>query len=65
MREVIDRFFKLSKHEQARLLDIAKERAESGKCFLCSWIVKKNRFDDFPRDARIVHLMIDCFNGAA
>lgn len=59
-QEIINRFLALSKEQQKRLVDIAKERAESGKCFLCSWIISKVRFDDFPRDARIAHLILDC-----
>lgn len=42
------------------LLREAKRKAEQGICFLCSWITGKKRFEDFPRESRMVHLMLCC-----
>lgn len=60
MADLIREFAGLAKERQKDLVRVAQERAHAGKCFLCSWITKQERFEDFPRDARVVHLMLDC-----
>lgn len=57
---LVQEFLSMTKEEQARIVTIAHEKHKSGVCFLCSWIVKKIRMDDFPREGRIKHLVLCC-----
>ena len=50
----------LQDSERSQLIISAKERA--GSCFLCGWIVEKKNFEDFPRAARMEHLILCCQN---
>lgn len=57
---LIQEFLNLAKEQQAERVSIAKQHADSCACFLCKWIVRKIRFEDFPRDGRMKHLMLCC-----
>ena len=58
--EMFKEFCALPREEKLKLLAIATRRAKMKACFMCKWIVDKKHLEDFPREARIAHLMLDC-----
>ena len=57
---LVKEFLKLSEENRAKLISVARQKASLGICFLCAWIVEQKRFEEFPRDSRIQHLIICC-----
>lgn len=54
-------FHLLSKGEQSLIAERAQRNAAGGLCFLCKWIIKKIRYEDFPKPSRIIHLLLCCY----
>lgn len=57
---LVQEFLDMTPDAQAQCVAIAKRNHKRGICFLCSWIVKKIRFDDFSRASRMKHLVLCC-----
>ncbi len=60
MDNLAQEFLSLSEQDRFALVREAKRKASEGICFLCKWISGKTRMEEFPRPARIVHLMLCC-----
>lgn len=57
---LVKEFLALPADQRAKLVSHAKQKATKGICFLCGWIVDKKRFEEFPREGRMAHLMLCC-----
>ena len=57
---LVQEFLDLTPEEKTARVARAKEKAEAGICFLCAWIIRKVRFEDFPREGRMKHLALCC-----
>ena len=59
--ELYKQFMALSFDEKQKLLNRAKLNKERGTCFMCKRIVDKSHYNEFPKMARSVHLMLCCY----
>ena len=60
MEALAQEFMSLPEPAKVSLVREAKRKASQGLCFLCKWITEKIRLEEFPRQSRIVHLMLCC-----
>jgi len=60
MDALAQEFMALPEEKRFALVREAKRKASQGLCFLCKWITEKIRLEEFPRPARIAHLMLCC-----
>lgn len=58
---IAQEFDALDKQTAERLIEKASDQGKAGVCFMCKRIAEKTHKDEFPIEARKIHLMLCAF----